>query len=104
LTLDYDPAVLRALDVTDGGFLAQSGAPSQFNKDLGTGSGAISFTLGSAAAAGASGAGVVASAVFEVLSAAGPTQLKASRAVATDTNGVEIPVNAGTPFTLETMQ
>jgi hypothetical protein len=46
----------------------------------------------------------VASAVFEVLSAAGPTQLKASRAVATDTNGVEIPVNAGTPFTLETMQ
>jgi general secretion pathway protein D len=102
LTLEYDPAVLRALDAAEGNFVTQSGTPSQFNKDLGNGGGAISLTLGSAGAAGASGAGTVASAVFEVLASSTSTQIKASRVVATDMAGQEVPVNAATPMTLET--
>jgi len=102
LALEYDPAALRALDATEGNFVSQSGTPSQFNKVIGAGNGAMSVTLDSAAAAGTSGAGTVATVVFEVLASGKPAELRIGRATALDPAGQEVPVNLAAPLSVET--
>ncbi|MFS2214996.1 secretin N-terminal domain-containing protein [Telluria sp. Tellsp104] len=99
LSLEYDPAVLRALDVTEGNFMTQSGAASQFNKDLGAGNGVVALTVASTAA-GSSGAGTVATAVFEVV-APGATQVRATHATAVDAGGADVAVTAAAPLSME---
>jgi general secretion pathway protein D len=99
LSLEYDPAVLRPVDVSEGGFMTQSGAASQFTKDLGAGNGVVTLTLGSATA-GTSGAGTVATAVFDVI-APGTTQVRATHATAVDAGGAEVAVNAAVPLGVE---
>jgi len=103
LALEYDPAVLRAQDAAEGNFLSQSGAPSQFNKVIGTGSGAMSVTLDSPAVGGASGAGIVANLVFDVIAAGRPAAIRVVRAVALDPAGQEVAIAPTAPLTLETM-
>lgn len=102
LVLEYDPAVLRPVDVSEGNFVTQAGAPSQFSKNLGTGNGQIAISLANAGTAGSSGAGSVVSATFEVLASAPQTQIKAGSATGTDPGGQALPVNATAPLSLET--
>lgn len=100
LTLEFDPAVLRPVDVSQGNFVSQGGAPSQFTRNPGAGNGQISIGLGNAGTAGSSGAGSVVSATFEVI-AAGQTQIKAGSATVTDASGQALPVNVAPPLMLE---
>ena len=101
-TLEYDPAVLRPLDVSGGEFGSQGGTPAQLTKELSAGNGHIPLTLNSAAPTGASGAGSMASVTFEVLSANPQTLVRAGNASAVDAGGQAVPVTVAAPVTLET--
>jgi hypothetical protein len=93
--------VLRALDAGEGNFVNQAGVPSQFSKNINAGGGEIALELSNPGAIGSSGAGSIASAVFEVLAAAASTQIKAGQAAAVGAAGQALPVNTTAPLTLE---
>jgi general secretion pathway protein D len=101
LALGYDPAMLRPVDVSEGDFVNQAGLPSVFVKNAAEGSGEVLLELTNPSAAGSSGAGTLATVVFEVIGGKGTAQVKATQASATGAGGEPVAVNVTAPFSIE---
>jgi general secretion pathway protein D len=93
--LAYDPALLRAVDATEGDFVRQSGNQSVFRQQVDEKAGQVMLELAAASGA-ASGAGAVATVEFEVL-APGKALLAARDIKALDASGEPLAVTASAP-------
>lgn len=78
LVVSYDPALLKAVEAAEGGFMRQGGANVKFTKDIDQGNGQITLDVESPGEKGVRGNGGLAVLTFEVLSA-GEAQLGVER-------------------------
>jgi len=69
LLVSFDPAVFRAVDVVDGGFLKQDNIPTALNKTIDQAGGQILLDLSGSGSEGASGTGSLVTLVFEAIAA-----------------------------------
>ena len=69
MQVSFDPAVFKAVDVVDGGFLSQGNAQSTLDKSIDQDAGRIQLNLKRSAPAGASGGGSLVTLVFEAIAA-----------------------------------
>jgi general secretion pathway protein D len=98
LQLRYDPAVFKALDVTEGSFLKQKNSQSGFDKTVDAASGLVQLNL--SGAEGVSGSGSIATLVLQVLAARSPAQISLAQATPTGSGGEAQAVGALPPFNL----
>ena len=90
LTITYDPKVLRAVSVTQGGFMAQGGVTPAFTPKIDEPAGRIDLVITRVGdTTGASGDGLLAGIVFEAI-APGSTQIVLA-GVANDPSGQALP-------------
>lgn len=78
VSVTYDPALLKALEVTDGSLVGQGGPTTKLSKDIDATSGQVALELTNATDQGVKGAGAMATVTFEVLSA-GEAQIAVER-------------------------
>jgi general secretion pathway protein D len=97
--LAYDPALLRALDASEGDFVRQAGGASVFRQQVDDKAGQVALDLAAASGA-ASGAGALATVEFEVL-APGDVQLAARDIKALGAAGEALPVTTPAPLSMQ---
>jgi general secretion pathway protein D len=79
LLVSFDPAVFRAVNVVEGGFLNQDNMPSTLNKTIDQAGGQILLDLTGSDPEGASGTGSLVTLVFEALAAHPRSQIVVGR-------------------------
>jgi len=79
LLVSFDPSVLKAVDVVEGGFLKQDNMQSTLNKSIDQASGQILMDVSGSGSEGARGAGSLVTLVFEAIAASPKTQIVVSR-------------------------
>ncbi len=99
LLVNFDPTVLKAVDVLEGNILKQN-APSKFTKSIDQANGQAVISLSSAGTRGSAGAGSVITMVFEATAAAAPSTITVSRVVPKDAGGQELAYTAPAPYAL----
>jgi general secretion pathway protein D len=100
LLVTYDPAVLKALDVNEGGFLRQNNAQPTMTKSIDQDSGQIQVDVSEASAQGVSGTGSIVSLVFQALAASPQSQIAVGRIAPVGPGGEALPVTAPEPFAI----
>ncbi len=100
LLVSYDPAVLKAVDVTEGGFLRQTGTQTTFSKSIDEAGGQIRVDL-AGSGDGASGSGSVVTLAFEALAAHPQSQIAVGRLEPTGPDGDELPASVPAPHTVK---
>lgn len=100
-SLDFDPAVLKAVDVVEGSFLKQGGAASLFTKDIDDAGGHITLGLSSGGNAGTSGAGSLATFVFQVIAPRPQAQITVSQFRSAGAGGDAVAFTALEPHSVE---
>lgn len=101
LALGFDPGVLRPVEVTEGDLLRQNALASTFTPSIDAAGGQVLVDLAAASGA-ASGAGSVATVVFEVLAASAGTPITASNVRAAAPGG-PLAANPVAPLTLQVL-
>ena len=99
--LGFDPAVLKAIDVVEGNFLKQGGAASAFTKDIDQASGQITLDLSGGGNAGTSGAGSLATFVFQVIAPRPQAQITVSQFKSLGTGGEAVAFTALEPHSVD---
>jgi general secretion pathway protein D len=94
LQFEFDPEVLKAIDVSEGDALKKNGTPSNINKTIDQSSGSISVEL---SGAGSSGNASIVNLTLEVIAPAQVTALSVSSITATGLNGEGIPLAVPEP-------
>jgi general secretion pathway protein D len=79
LLVSFDPAVLKAVDVVEGGFLKQDSMPSTMNKSIDQASGQILLDLSGGTSDGVSGTGSLVTLVFEAIASHPQSQIVVGR-------------------------
>jgi general secretion pathway protein D len=100
----FDPAILKAVDVTEGDLLKQGNLPANFTKTIDQASGQILVDLSGAGAGGASAGGSVATLVFEVTAAAPQSKITVSRITSSGAGGEALAFAAPEPHMLVVVQ
>jgi general secretion pathway protein D len=100
----FDPAVLKAVDVLEGNFLKQGNSPSIFTKNVDQAGGQITLNVAGSGTVGTSGAGSVATLVFEVLAARPQSQINATQITSLGAGGEAIAFTAPEPHSMEVAQ
>jgi general secretion pathway protein D len=100
LLVSFDPAVLRAVDVTEGGFLRQGDQQSALVKTIDQAGGQILVDVSGTGAAGASGTGSVATLVFEAIAEHPQTQIAVGRAAPGSPGGGDLAVTLPQPHVI----
>ena len=96
----FDPTVLKASDVADGGFLQQNNSQPQLDKTIDQDSGQILVKVSGMESAGAAGSGSVVTIGFEVLRAAPQSLIAASQIVPLGANGETLAFAAPNTYTI----
>ena len=97
----FDPAVLKATDVSEGDFLKRNDLPSNFTKTIDQASGQI---LVDTSGAGASGSGSVATLVFEVTAVSSRSPVTISRINLSGSGGEALPFMPPSPHFIAVTQ
>jgi general secretion pathway protein D len=97
--LHYDPAVLRAVAVTEGDLMRRNNLKSNFDGQIDEGTGTVTLQL-TAEGGMATGGGVVASVQFEAVAAGGPAPLSATNLAASGVPGATVTLVAPPPLAL----
>jgi len=100
LLVTYDPAVFKALNVNEGGFLRQNNAQPTMTKSIDQDSGQIQVDISGAAKEGASGTGSIVSLLFQALAASPQSQIAVGRIAPVGPGGEALPVTAPEPFAI----
>lgn len=100
LLVSFDPTVLRAVDVTEGGFLRQGDQQSALVKTIDQASGQILVDVSGMGADGASGTGSVATLVFEAIAEHPQTQIAVGRATPSSPGGGGLAVTLPQPHVI----
>ncbi|MDQ1314708.1 MAG: ral secretion pathway protein [Pseudomonadota bacterium] len=100
LLVSFDPAVLKALDVTEGGVLKRDNLQSTFVKTIDQAGGQILVDMSGAQPDGASGTGSVVTLVFETLSAHPQSSIVVGRMLPSGPGGEELAVALPEPHLL----
>jgi general secretion pathway protein D len=103
LLLNYDPSVLKAIEVKEGSLLKKADPAATFAKEIQQDQGQVQIDLSSQAAGAAPAAGTVFTVVFEVMAPSPQTEITLSRIEPAGTGG-PLPVNAPKPFALTLAQ
>jgi len=97
VAVNFDPAVLRAVDAVQGSFMRGNNVSANFSRDIGSGS--VSLNLEDSGEQGAKGPGSIAAMTFEVVGP-GSTEISLSQASPAGPGGTAINVTPPAPFTL----
>jgi general secretion pathway protein D len=89
LVVSYDPALLKAVDASEGTFLRQGGGGSNFTRDIDQSGGQITVEAASGGEQGAKGGGTVTTINFEVL-AAGQSEISLARVAPSGPGGESV--------------
>lgn len=100
LLVSFDPAVLRAVDVTEGGFLKQGDQQSALVKTIDQAGGQILVDVSGMGADGASGTGSIATLVFEAIAEHPQTQIAVGRAAPSRPGGGALAVSLPQPHVI----
>jgi len=103
LALGYDPAVLRAVEVKEGEFMRQGKVASSFSQHIDQAGGKVTLELAARDDGGVSGAGSVATVVFEALAAGATTSIGAIETKAAAAGGEQLAVTASGAHALEVL-
>ncbi len=95
--ITFDPSVLKALDVVDGGYLKSANTPATLNKNIDQATGLVTADL---SAGTGSGTGSLLTLMFEVMAEAPAAAVSISRISATDANGVALSIASPAPHLL----
>jgi general secretion pathway protein D len=90
----FDPAVLNAVDVTEGSFMQQDGLPTNFTHTIDQASGHILIDLKGSVAGGE---GSVITLTFEVMAASQQSPVTVSRIALSGSDGDSLPFTAPNP-------
>jgi general secretion pathway protein D len=90
----FDPAVLKAVDVVDGGFLKSASAPAALSKNIDQASGQMTADLTGATG---SGTGSLLTLMFEVIGDAPAAAVSINRITASDANGAALTIAPPAP-------
>lgn len=101
LLVSYDPAVLKAVDVTEGGFLGQGGAPTTFSKTVDEAGGQIRVDLAGQGDEGASGTGSVVTLAFEAIAPHPQSQIAIGRLAPTAPDGEALAASVPAPHVVK---
>lgn len=97
----FDPAVLKAVDVVEGSFLKQGSAQSTFVKDIDQAGGQITLDGTGGGTAGTSGAGSLATLVFQVIAPRPQAQITVSQFRASAAGGEAVASTAIGPHLVD---
>lgn len=101
LLVSYDPAVFKAVDVTEGDFLKQNNAQTTFSKTIDQASGQIRVDLAEIGPAGTSGSGGVVTLAFEAIAAHPQSQIVVGRLAPSGPGGEELAANLPAPHVIK---
>lgn len=101
LAIGFDPAVLKPVAVTEGDLFKQNNLASTFTQNVDQATGQVTVELAGGGASAASGAGGIATVVFEALAASAATPLTAGSVRALAPSGDAVAVNPMSPLSLE---
>jgi general secretion pathway protein D len=87
LGVGFDPAVLRPVEVAEGDLVRQNKLESTFTHSIDQAGGQLAFELAASGSGAASGAGSLATVVFEVLAASAGTPVTANNIRLTGSSG-----------------
>jgi general secretion pathway protein D len=93
----FDPAVLKAVDVVDGGYLKTDTSPAVLNKSIDQATGVVTADL---SAGTGSGAGSLLTLMFEVMAEAPAAAVSINRITATSESGTALSIAAPAPHVL----
>jgi general secretion pathway protein D len=93
----FDPAVLKAVDVVDGGYLKTDTSPAVLNKNIDQATGVVTADL---SAGTGSGAGSLLTLMFEVMAEAPAAAVSINRITATSESGTAFSIAAPAPHVL----
>jgi general secretion pathway protein D len=99
MQVNFDPAVWKAVDVTEGSFLKQNNMQSSFVKTIDQPGGQIQLDV-TGTGAGASGSGSVATLVFEALAADPQAAISVGRMTPTAPGGEEVAATVPEPHVI----
>ncbi len=99
LVVNFDPTVLKAIDIQEGNLLKQA-MPSKFTKSIDQANGQAVINLAGNGTEGATGSGSVVTITFQVTGAAAQSGITVSRVAAKAPGGHELPHNAPAPYLL----
>ena len=97
LQLNFDPAVLKALDVSEGNVLKKSNMQTRFTKAINQASGQLSVDLAGHSASGANGDGSILTVMFEVTGIAPQSQITVAKVEPTRAGG-QLAYTAPAPY------
>jgi general secretion pathway protein D len=103
MTIGFDSHVLQPVAVTEGTFLKQGGAQTNFTNQVDP-SGKISIAAGRTGAGGATNAGVFAILSFRALAASDASQIQVLAAAPLGVGATPVPATVPQPFTLKVSQ
>jgi general secretion pathway protein D len=103
LALDFDPALLRAVEVREGDFMRQGQTGASLSQHIDQAGGKVTLELAARGDGGASGAGSVATVVFEALAAGASTSIRPGEAKAAAAGGEPLAVTAPAALALEVL-
>lgn len=101
LAVGFDPNVLKAVEVVEGDLLKQNNLASTFTHAIDQPGGQVAVELAASGDAAASGAGSIATVVFEVLAASEGTPVTASNMQSAAPSGAPVMVNPVAALTLQ---
>lgn len=100
LQVNFDPAVLKVVDVSEGNLLRQSNVPSTFTKSVDQNKGLASVELAGTGKDGASGNGSVVTIMFQATGTAQQSQIMLSQIAPKGSDGKELAYAAPEPYQL----
>jgi general secretion pathway protein D len=103
LTIGFDSQALQVVGVTEGGFLKQGGAQTNFSSQVDPG-GRISITAGRSGVGGSTSAGAVATLSFRALAPSDAAQVRVLSAVPLGPSGSPVAATLPQPLTLKVSQ
>jgi len=100
LLLNFDPTVLRAIDVTEGNFLRQNNAQTTFSKAIDQAGGQILVDIAGTGPDGASGSGSAVTLSFEAIAEHPRTQITVGRAAPSAPGGGDLAATVPVPHAI----
>jgi len=97
LQVNFDPAVLKAVDAVEGSVLKQSNVQSSFSKTINQANGQVLVDLAGHGSSGASGDGSIVTLMFEVTREAQQSKISLARIAPTRAGGHELAYSAPPP-------
>ncbi|ADI28850.1 cohesin domain-containing protein [Methylotenera versatilis] len=97
IQVGFDPAVLEAVDVTEGSFLNQNNVQTAFDSSIDQAGGKISINMSQPGQIGNAGRGSLVTITFKAIAVSPQSQITVSSGGATDATGQVLPMRLPTP-------